>query len=436
MEKLKKPVIVFIVALSAVITVSGVVLAGVYYFFLDPYRNTVECFTYGKNPTEVISSEAAVADLDYIYNMLTDRHPAWLEKTEAAEKTDLMYKTQREVLLNTENVRVADVWKASSKMLSQLNDAHTACNLYFNDSRVIDKLYNLPDSKITAVDGIDTDELFTRFTEVFSYEAGTEGYAKTVFESRIVYEKYLLLMDIDTSDGVELTFENGEAVHCEFLPPDSLTAPENTASKNFYYDIYEKYSLGVLTINTCELTEEYSNTLWNFFEQVEKRGIENVAVDIRNNGGGTSLVINELFRYFDTDGYYISGGCDVRIGGMLIKNDREYVENHRQKYAFSGNVYVLTSYNTFSSAMMLAQAVQDNGIGKIIGEPCGNTPDMYGDILMFSTENCGISFTVSHKHFYRINKELSGQPLVPDIGTDADNALEKLHEIISGKDNS
>lgn len=440
MEKLKKPIITIVVVLSGVITFSVAILAACYYIFIDPYRNTVEEFQSGKNPTEVISNEAAVADLDYIYGMMTDRHPAWLLKTEDSEKTDEMYKAKREYLMNKEDVRVIDVWKSASAMMSQLHDAHTACTLYYEDSRVLDKLYNLPDSAIVAVDGTDTKELYNRFTEIFSYEIGTEDYAKNIFAGRLVYEKYLLMLDIDTSDGVDISFENGETLHCDFVSTEvaqsAIAEKETVPEKDFYYDIYEKYSLGVLTINTCELTEEYSNTLWNFFEQVSRRKLKNVAIDIRKNTGGTSLVINELFRYFDVDGYYLSGGNDVRIGGMMIKNGKEYIDNHRQQYSFSGNVYVLTSCNTFSSAMMLAHAVHDNGIGTIVGEVCGNTPDQYGDILMFQTKNCGIAFTVSHKVFYRIDENLRGQALIPDIKASADNALEKLQEIISGKENS
>jgi len=45
--------------------------------------------------------------------------------------------------------------------------------------------------------------------------------------------------------------------------------------------------------------------------------------------------------------------------------------------------------------------VQDDHLGKIVGEPTGNAPSSYGDILSFTLPNSGLAYTVSFKRWVR-----------------------------------
>lgn len=44
--------------------------------------------------------------------------------------------------------------------------------------------------------------------------------------------------------------------------------------------------------------------LYNFFQEVSKNNIQNIAIDLRENTGGNSLVINQFIRYLDVDTYF------------------------------------------------------------------------------------------------------------------------------------
>ena len=112
-------------------------------------------------------------------------------------------------------------------------------------------------------------------------------------------------------------------------------------------------------------------------------------------------------------------------------NYNEYVEAFRIiENAFDGKVYVLTSQYTFSSAMDFATVIQDNGIGKVIGEIPGNMPTAYGDKLGFQLPESKLVLSVSYKKFYRVDINKSIEPLIPDYTVEADKALEKLVEYI------
>lgn len=196
------------------------------------------------------------------------------------------------------------------------------------------------------------------------------------------------------------------------------------------YKIDKENSLGVFTLNRCEMSAEYIEKLSEFFGKVKDNDIGNIAVDLRSNGGGTTEVINEFLRYIDISDYMLFGGVDIRNGGNLVSYRDEITPNKHVENAFDGKVYVLTSQYTFSSAMDFATVIQDNGIGKVIGETPGNMPTAYGDKLSFQLPESKLVLSVSYKKFYRVDITKSIEPLIPDYTVDADKAEEKLVEYI------
>ena len=66
--------------------------------------------------------------------------------------------------------------------------------------------------------------------------------------------------------------------------------------------------------------------LENMFREVKAHNIQNVAVDVRNNGGGSSLVINSFFRYLDIDDFYESS-WNTRLGPFTVKHKKPYRKN-------------------------------------------------------------------------------------------------------------
>ncbi|HHD92455.1 MAG TPA: peptidase S41, partial [Candidatus Portnoybacteria bacterium] len=57
------------------------------------------------------------------------------------------------------------------------------------------------------------------------------------------------------------------------------------------------------------------------------------------------------------------------------------IKLENKKNRFKGNVYVLTSKETYSSAADFAQAIKAYKLGKIIGEKTGGWIVCYGDIV-------------------------------------------------------
>jgi hypothetical protein len=91
-----------------------------------------------------------------------------------------------------------------------------------------------------------------------------------------------------------------------------------------------------------------------------------------------------------------------------------------------------------------ALLVKDNELGMIIGEPTGNQPSCYGDVLHFQMPNTGFDFSVSYKKFLR--PEPANDPadaLYPDVTVYStiedrlngrDPQMDKLKELIQTRE--
>ncbi len=176
-----------------------------------------------------------------------------------------------------------------------------------------------------------------------------------------------------------------------------------------------------------------------------------MAADLRSNGGGDSSVIEEFLSYTDVESYYTYGAIvryspqvkaayDADQDDGVVRSPRQLIKNVRKTDSpYMGKLYLLTSPQTFSSADMFAVTVQDNGLGRIIGEATGNQPSSYGDILTFQLPASGIHFQVSFKKFIRSAPERDpADSLHPDIEAyitaneiieRQDAQLEKLREV-------
>lgn len=113
-------------------------------------------------------------------------------------------------------------------------------------------------------------------------------------------------------------------------------------------------------------------------------------------------------------------------GPSATKNDRY------DDLMYNGSVYVLTGRGTFSSAMWFAVVLRDNNLCRVIGQPPGNRPSAYGDVLVFQMPNSKVVFTLTYKQFTRPDSSKDGEDeLQPDYPTEltaqGDGVMEKLY---------
>ncbi|MGI6005374.1 MAG: S41 family peptidase [Christensenellales bacterium] len=424
--------------IAGVLLLAAAVLFGSYRLFLDPYRGTVESFSFSQPLDQTLSKEQALDDLALMMRYLEQRHPACIKGV--PEDVSRRYRQEAEAL--PEKVTVLELWRATAAVMARVGDAHTGVGYMTQDpSRlpaefemqggVLYMLLEDQPARVLEIGGMPPQTLFEAFADRFSYEQ--ESYAHYRFAQRLAYRAHLAFMGVQTAgDGVEITYETPEgrqsALYAFALPDEDDAARQEPFVS---YEIDAGQGLGTLYLRACVYDDEYRFVLKDFFTQVKRDGIGHVAVDLRGNGGGNSRVIDEFMRYLNVDMYYTYGGVDVRYGPYLWKNARR--EKHNRRYddlTFGGEVYALTSVDTFSSALDFATAIQDNGIGRIIGETPGGMPATYGDVLRFQLPESGLAVSVSYKYFGRIDQQKSHLPLIPDISCDAREAYGVLLDYI------
>lgn len=380
----------------------------------------------------VLTTEQAQADLKFMYDAVRKNHPCYLDSSGLDKVFDGAYEDAKNNLSSLELITVRDLWEIGAEMYCSIEDGHTLINFY--NSKQISDSEKLSGGKIISVDGIPREELLFRFRKVFPCEPQVDFYVDYMLDEALRFESWNELIEIDTSDGiiVEIQTENGiETAQLIFAYPDlSMVVDTGEDGESFYsYELYEEQSAAVFILDECAVTDGYKNALEEFFKGVSENNISRIAIDLRRNGGGNSQVINEFMKYIDVDSYYVFGGVSARYGDMLVENEAYLEKNKQSKYAFSGELYALTSNYTFSSAMDFAVAISDNGIGKVIGEIPGNMPTCYGDKLTFQAPNSKLLCGVSYKKFYRADRTKDNLPLIPDFEIDAEQALDTFLNI-------
>ena len=165
-------------------------------------------------------------------------------------------------------------------------------------------------------------------------------------------------------------------------------------------------------VDRCAVDETYREALDAFFTAVREAKVARIAVDLRANAGGNSGVVDEFLRYLDVESYASFSG-DVRWSAAALQQRKGAGQvrfepatanrrrNARVETPFAGELFVLTGPGTFSSGNWFATIVQDNRLGKVVGEPTGNAPSSHGDILSFTLPNSGLAYTVSFKRWIR-----------------------------------
>lgn len=102
------------------------------------------------------------------------------------------------------------------------------------------------------------------------------------------------------------------------------------------------------------------------------------------------------------------------LPGTILSRSVDLVPPRPNPLCFTGDVYVLTSATTFSSATNFCAAIKDVQLGTLIGEETGGVPSSFGDVYQFVLLHTGILGGVSYKYFVRPNGASDGHGVLPD----------------------
>ena len=150
--------------------------------------------------------------------------------------------------------------------------------------------------------------------------------------------------------------------------------------------------------------QETAKDFKNKYEELSKQGIKSLIVDLRNNGGGIVSVALEIADYFTPK--------DSVLLYEVDKNNNEEIEKSKNDPIINMPVIILTNENTASSSEILAGALQDLGIAKIVGTKTYGK-GVIQEVLSLP-DGSGIKIT-SEKYLTPNKREINEVGIQPDV---------------------
>lgn len=215
----------------------------------------------------------------------------------------------------------------------------------------------------------------------------------------------------------------------------------------------------------------FKNYLAQTFDSLKILGIENLIIDLRNNGGGSSLLCLQLLYHLteredliDFSEYFYVSDANKQLNkkeytkfvksfqftnhnlpekGKLYPSGFfncdslifEQIENVQSPYyiprnrsVFKGKIIVLANSGTGSSAALITTILKDNNIATIIGTSVGNNPIGATNYQPFKLPKSKLTGSIATGYLIRPKPE-NGSILKPDYWVE-----NSVSEIIKGKD--
>ena len=379
----------------------------------------------------MLSAKQAQEDFDYAVQCLEKVHPAILEDNKLSS-----YIQRSRLDCTDDSISVHNLYQHLQTIAASFHDAHTKVFPVWNSRHWIDySLYG----EIYSINGILKNDFEFTFGKFISSET-TDWTRKKISGSFNSYEG-LRLLGLFDSDTLKVEFINDDSTIVkqsftkhDFKQKESYASFSLTSEEYAIFKYDDSISSGYLNLSNCfyytlEQHLKFKNILKEFFAEVKSRQYEHIVIDLRNNPGGNASLANELFRYLPIDSLSL-GARYHRFGPVMVGGKKKLHNAIYKDLCFNGEVYVLTSLDTFSGAMHITDYLQGNHLAKVVGESPGNTPTCYTDITHFVLPNSKLSLTISTGKFIRVEESCEANLIVPDIACKSETAYKTLKRML------
>jgi hypothetical protein len=365
-----------------------------------------------------------IDDLRYLYTELL-KHPAFLENGVAfLEKNS---KAAFEALFMEKCALVSNYdsfIEAATKLTCFFNDGHTNIELPYTASNLCLRLkceWDKEDAnnlvlsepyeeipahaKITHVEDVPIDEIIQLMASFIPHEN------IYLVKSRIIrypYRNYHVFSELNLKRlfGAKTSYliafnVNGQLVtkavpllHYDGYP---AFAPDE---EFLTYEI--KDNVAIMHLKSCIFNDVYKDSLKELASICKSRGIKTFILDLSENMGGDSTVIEHFISYTHCKKYRVYEMVNYSSGNAEIVTRREdETENRQQEVLLPEKIYCKVSFDTFSSARTFAVTLCDNRIAEVIGNPTGGKPNSYGMPRKCVMPKTNTRFRVSTSRFRR-----------------------------------
>lgn len=207
----------------------------------------------------------------------------------------------------------------------------------------------------------------------------------------------------------------------------STLAGSFSESYDLNLEIVKTKNLAVMSIPTFgfyDNQQKFYSFLDSAFEQVNRSGIKNLILDLRNNSGGDPICSARLMSYLEKQPapYFarIYAGYESLAQPIPVSS----------KNAFGGNLYVLINGGSFSSTGHLCALLKYHRRATFVGEETGGTYECNDDHIRVQTSATHLSINVARMTY---TAAVNGIPR--ETGIMPDYPVEPtIDDVLSGHD--
>jgi hypothetical protein len=305
-------------------------------------------------------------------------------------------------------------------------------------------------SRITALGGRSLAELDALALAYVPHE--NLYWARSEFARISVREDWISTLGLAAPDnGVEIVYESTPGVSARAVVQLSTLATKQRAPVGFA--LYPADSTGWFWMDRCDPDEDFLRKLDEFVVAVRRDKLRKVAIDLRGNPGGDVSAPLAVLRAFGFD-VQRGFGVDVRVSKPLLASMPMFApEAVAPAFAAAGvaapattadhysipaplvlgmvmsrlgdrafeaahgvDLFLLTGGGTFSSASLFTALVRDNALGRIVGEPNGNSASFNGSEVILPVPGLPHELHLSTARLERADQTAGNAPAVlPDV---------------------
>ena len=186
---------------------------------------------------------------------------------------------------------------------------------------------------------------------------------------------------------------------------------------------YEMLDDQIGYIRLVEFDEVTADQFKEALEDLENQNMKKLIIDVRNNPGGVLQVVCDMLDQLLPEGLIVY--TEDKNG-----NRKEYTSD--EEHQFSKPLAVLANENSASASEIFAGAIQDYGIGTIVG----TTTFGKGIVqrTFYLSDGTGVKLTVA-KYYTPKGHDIHKKGITPDVEIELDEELKNQSSISHEEDN-
>ena len=186
---------------------------------------------------------------------------------------------------------------------------------------------------------------------------------------------------------------------------------------------YEMLEDQIGYIRLLEFDEVTAQQFEEAMSDLESQGMEKLIIDVRNNPGGVLQTVCDMLDQFLPEGLIVY---------TEDKNGKRTEYTSDEEHQFTKPLAVLVNGNSASASEIFAGAVQDYGIGTIVG----TTTFGKGIVqkIFYLSDGTGLKLTVA-KYYTPKGHDIHKKGIRPDVEVELDEVLQNQSSISHEEDN-